>query len=436
MSFISKTNDNQFGYKNRTSCTHALFIFKETIIQYLDRNMHCFAAFLDAIKAFDNLWRQALYLKLKNNSNSILSTIIILKIYYDKLSSKIRINNMLSKLFNLARGVKQGGVLSGSLFNFFIDDLIQECCQAGLGASFINIIVAIICFCDDICLISPDAHELQLLLNICNNYSKKWALEYNISKFKFIVFGTSKFNNTNFLLNNLSLTYSNKFKYLGIDFTHDLNFSNFFLNKFQSVSKSFFTLTAFGFRPGGINPHLQSFVYKSFCLSRLLYGFEILTVNKSTINKMNVNQNSIIRYMTGLSKKSHISNTRKVLRILSINELNDYMKLIFVKNLKNSKICSEIFNHLINNNYKKNTKSFIKEVDSICSRLEIDKFNLTKDIQYIINNFKEKHLFVDKNIENELIVTCLSNNHDYRMIEQLNLVTYSGPQVKHNESFQ
>jgi hypothetical protein len=59
---------------------------------------------------------------------------------------------------------------------------------------------------------------------------------------------------------------------------------------------------------------------------------------------MNVNQNSIIRYMTGLSKKSHISNTRKVLRILSINELNDYMKLIFVKNLKNSKICSEIFN--------------------------------------------------------------------------------------------
>ena len=306
--------------------------------------MHCFAAFLDAIKAFDNLWRQALYLKLKNNSNSILSTIIILKIYYDKLSSKIRINNMLSKLFNLTRGVKQGGLPSGSLFNFFIDDLIQECCQAGLGASFINIIVAIICFCDDICLISPDAHELQLLLNICNNYSKKWALEYNISKCKFIVFGTSKFNNTNFLLNNLSLTYSNNIKYLGIDFTHDLNFSNFFLNKFQSVSNSFFTLTAFGFQQGGINPHLQSFVYKSFCLSRLLYGFEILTVNKSTINKMNVNQNSIIRYMTGLSKKSHISNTRKVLRILSINELNDYMKLIFVKNLKNSKICSEIFN--------------------------------------------------------------------------------------------
>jgi hypothetical protein len=90
------------------------------------------------------------------------------------------------------------------------------------------------------------------------------------------------------------------------------------------------------------------------------------------------------------------------------------MKLIFVKNFKNSKICSEIFNHLIHNNYKKNTKSFIKEVDNICSRLEINKFNLTKDIQnnVKINNFKDKCLFVDKNIENELIITCLNNNHD------------------------
>ena len=90
---------------------------------------------------------------------------------------------------------------------------------------------------------------------------------------------------------------------------------------------------------------------------------------------MNVNQNNIIRYMTGISKHSHISSTRKILRILNINELNDYMKLIFVKNLRNCKICYEIFNHLFGNNYKKNTKSFIKEIDNICSRMDIEKFN-------------------------------------------------------------
>jgi hypothetical protein len=39
---------------------------------------HIFAAFLDAIKAFDNLWRQALFLKLKKSGKFTLSTIILL----------------------------------------------------------------------------------------------------------------------------------------------------------------------------------------------------------------------------------------------------------------------------------------------------------------------------------------------------------------------
>ena len=121
-----------------------------------------------------------------------------MKTYYDKLSCNIKINYILSKIIKLSRGVKQGGVISGALFNFLIDDLIQECCQAGIGAAFINIMVTIICFCDDVRLLSPNETELQMLLNICDDYSKKWALEYNISKCKFMVFGKSKHNKFSF----------------------------------------------------------------------------------------------------------------------------------------------------------------------------------------------------------------------------------------------
>jgi hypothetical protein len=56
--------------------------------------------------------------------------------------------------------------------------------------------------------------------------------------------------------------------------------SDFFINKFISVKNSYFSLNAFGFKPGGVNPFLQANVYKSFCISRLLYGFEIMFVNK------------------------------------------------------------------------------------------------------------------------------------------------------------
>jgi hypothetical protein len=59
-------------------------------------------------------------------------------------------NNIFSNLIKLSRCVKQGGVLSGSLFNFFINDLIVECYESGYVDSFFDITMCIIGFCDDI----------------------------------------------------------------------------------------------------------------------------------------------------------------------------------------------------------------------------------------------------------------------------------------------
>ena len=45
----------------------------------------------------------------------------------------------------------------------------------------------------------------------------------------------------------------------------------------------------------------------------------------------------------------------------------------------------------------------------------------------VTKDFKEKCLLVDINTASDLIIKCLNNNKDYNMINQLNLVTYSGP---------
>ena len=89
--------------------------------------------------------------------------------------------------------------------------------------------------------------------------------------------------------------------------------SKFFIDKFSSVRNSFFSLNAFGFKPGGgVSPFLQAYIYESFCISRILYGLEIVHINKKKINIINLSQNSIVRYMTGLSKNSHISNVLRI----------------------------------------------------------------------------------------------------------------------------
>ena len=95
------------------------------------------------------------------------------------------------------------------------------------------------------------------------------------------------------------IQYTDVLKYL--EFTFNMDMDNFFIEKFKSVKRSFFSLNSFGFKPGGVNPYLQANVYKPFCISRLLYGLEIMNISKKTLGIMNVMQNDIIRYITGLS---------------------------------------------------------------------------------------------------------------------------------------
>ncbi len=50
-----------------------------------------------------------------------------------------------------------------------------------------------------------------------------------------------------------------------------------------------------------------------------------------------------------------------------------------------------------------------------------------KNFKTVSKDFKNTCVEFDKNTETDLILTCLNNNHDFNMINQLNLVTYAGP---------
>ena len=140
------------------------------------------------------------------------------------------------------------------------------------------------------------------------------------------------------------------------------------------------SLNSFGFKQGGVNPFLQISIYKSFCISRILFGFEIMNINKKTLKWLNIGQNDIVRYITGLSRNSHISNTLKILKLFDIYDLYFYMKLIFVKNLKSSFLCDYIFKYLLIANYKKNTLSFIKEFKTVWVKLNESMSNENSNI--------------------------------------------------------
>ena len=72
------------------------------------------------------------------------------------------------------------------------------------------------------------------------------------------------------------------------------------------------------------------------------------------------------------------------------------MKLVFVKNLINNKLCLSVFNSLLLTNYNNKSISFIKYLKDICSELRLDAYYVIRNINTIIKDFKEDSLLVEE----------------------------------------
>jgi hypothetical protein len=397
---------NQFGFKEKTSCNHALFTLKETILNYTENKTGIKIASLDAEKAFDKVWRDALFFKIIKKMDHTLW--YILKIYYDSSLGTIELGNgLLSELFPITVGVKQGGILSPPLFENKIDDLIYECINENIGAQINNINVCIIVYADDILLLSPVDSHLQRLLDICDAYSKFWRIKFNAKKSNIIEFGPQFFENTTFFINKNEISKVDEITYLGVKINKNLNFNESAIEKFTEVQKSVFSLSFLGLQPKSISPKLQSFIYKTYCLSQFTYALETSVLNKNTRKYLNVCQNNLLRQILGLHKYCHMSNILKCLRLYSFNDLYISSKLSFLNSIKHNKITSSIFSYLCNINRNRFSKSFVQDIKFLEGKLHLGIQRIYLECESLKMTLKNSFNSRDGIIDS--INTCLSN---------------------------
>jgi hypothetical protein len=287
----------------------------------------------------------------------------ILKIYYDSSQGTIDLGNgILSELFPITVGVKQGGILSSDLFKNMIDELIFTLVNEDIGARINNINVSTLVYADDIVLLSPVDSHLQRLLDICNEFSKTWRIKFNAKKSNVMEIGPQFFKNSTFYLNNNIIPKVEEITYLGVKINNKLSFNDHAIEKFVEVQKSVFSLSFLGLQPGALSPQLQSFIYKTYCLSQFTYGLETSVLNKDTRDYLNICQNNLLRQILGLHKYCHMSNILKCLRLYSFEDLYISSKLSFLNSIKQNKITSNIFSYLCNTKRNRLSKSFIQDI--------------------------------------------------------------------------
>ena len=132
-----------------------------------------FVAFVDLRKAFDSVDRDLLWHRLGHYGISG-KFLDLIKCLYRDTEYCVRVNDTVTEPFPVTSGVKQGCLLSPTLFNLFINGLIEEIKQLNLGVKCGEILLALLMFADDIAIMAETEEDLQCMLSTLHTWCESW----------------------------------------------------------------------------------------------------------------------------------------------------------------------------------------------------------------------------------------------------------------------
>lgn len=240
---LSKT---QSGFRNGCRTSDNIFVLNALSKKYLNsKNKKMYTCFVDFSKAFDTVPRSNLFEKMSKNMKIEGKLFNILNDMYSSTAARVKVSNSISKSFDTSKGLKQGCVLSPTLFNIFLADLPDYLAEHGGNPVCLQADDNFICliYADDVVLIAATEQDLQKSLAALETYSDQWGLKVNVKKTKALTF-----NKGNRLIKN-NLLYKGElielvkcFKYLGLQLAANGKYTSTIKDLYQRACKAYFGL--------------------------------------------------------------------------------------------------------------------------------------------------------------------------------------------------
>ncbi|KAJ8710817.1 hypothetical protein PYW08_009332 [Mythimna loreyi] len=293
-------NDAQFGFRPGLSTECAVMSLKQTVRYYTDRSTPVYAAFLDLSKAFDLVRYDILWRKLK--CSGVPGELInMFKYWYDHQTNQVKWLGELSDEYRLECGVRQGGLTSPSLFNLYVNGLIDELSKIGVGCSIDGHCINSISYADDMVLLSPSVAALRKLIRVCEEYARVHGLLYNEQKSELVVFqarGRKLGDVAPVLLNAVALRRVSEFKYLGHVVTEDLKDDRDIERERRAMAVRCNMLAR---RFARCSLEVKITLFKAFC--QTLYTCNLwVNYTQRAINALRVQYNNAFRVLVGLPR--------------------------------------------------------------------------------------------------------------------------------------
>ena len=174
--------EEQAGFRAGRNTTEQIFNLRILCEKYLQHQQTLYHVFKDFKKAFDRVWHEALWaIMRKYNINA--SIIQAIENLYGKAQSAFLFNGSTGEWFRTTVRVRQGCLLSPTLFNIFLERIMCEALDDHEGSISIGgRLITKFCFADDIVVNAEEEEEAGVLIDPLDRTTTRYKMEISPDK--------------------------------------------------------------------------------------------------------------------------------------------------------------------------------------------------------------------------------------------------------------
>ena len=116
----------------------------------------------------------------------------LLRNWYSNLVSQVKLGAYISRPFNVSRGIRQGSVLSPTLFNLVLDPLLSALRQRNLSLSINGLYLGAFSHTDDICTCATNIEDVCKQVSIVDTFTKSRGLKLCPEKCALLISGNTQ----------------------------------------------------------------------------------------------------------------------------------------------------------------------------------------------------------------------------------------------------
>ena len=364
------------GMKGRATVDHILILKELVHIAKCERKKTTLT-YLDVTKAYDKAWLDAiLYVLHKQGIKSRLWKIV--KDLNSNLRTTIQTKYGPTRQIHIKDSIRQGGVLSVTLYALMMDEIAKDLKETELGIKIPGSDLRIPCllWMDDVVLAETETEKSQELLNNTNHTSKKYHIEFGMPKTKYLRTGKNK-DQIELKLGDSTIDETDKYTYLGEVNNKNMNLKDQIKIIESKVEAAYQTLIAIA-EDQNFKDIKMECVWKlvQTCIIPIItYASETWEPNKGEMKKLNQILDKILKRILMTPEATPREALYIETGLLDIERIMDVKRLNMMARLNRNK--SELMAAVLNNpecKWMKRTKEIMNKYG-----LEPEDLTGTKD---------------------------------------------------------